>query len=49
MYLENSISREKRREGMNPLEIFHTSLRSTYPQKMEPKGFGHLGNLPRQR
>ena len=28
--------------GTNPLEAFHTSFRSTYRQKMEPKGFDHL-------
>jgi hypothetical protein len=36
------ITRERRNEGMNPLEIFHTSLGSTYRQKMGPKGLKHL-------
>ncbi len=48
MHLENSISRKQRREGINPLEVFHTSLRSTYRQKMGPKGPKHLGKFPRK-
>jgi hypothetical protein len=42
------ITRERRNEGMNPLEVFHTSLRSTYRQKMGPKGLKHLNMFPRK-
>ncbi len=43
------ITREIRREGMNPFQVFHTSLRSTYGRKMEPIRLGHLGMFPRKR
>ena len=33
---------------MNPLEVNHTSVRSTYRQKMGPKGFKHLRNFSRE-
>jgi hypothetical protein len=42
------ITRERRNEGMNPLEVFHTSLRSTHHQNMGPKGLKHLNMFPRQ-
>jgi hypothetical protein len=48
VYLANAISREQRREGTNPLGVFHTSLRSIYRQKMGRKGLKHLGMFPRQ-
>ena len=41
------ITREIRREGMSPLQVFHTSLRSTCGRKMEPKRLEHLGMFPR--
>jgi hypothetical protein len=46
-FLKNSISWEQRDEGTNPLQVFHTSLRSTYGQKMGPKQLEHLGMFPR--
>jgi hypothetical protein len=42
------ITREQRREGMNPFQIFHISLRSTYDRKMGPKRLEHLGMFPRK-
>jgi hypothetical protein len=41
------ITRERRNEGMHPLEVFHTSLRSTYHEKMGPKRLKHLNMFPR--
>ena len=43
------ITREQRREGMNPLQVFHTSLGSTYRQKMGPRRLEHLNMFPRKR
>jgi hypothetical protein len=48
VHVENSISRKQRREGINPLEVFHTSLGSTYRQKMGRKGLENLGKVPRE-
>ena len=45
---EMPITLDRRREGINPLEVFHISLRSTNRQEMGPKGRKHLGNLPRE-
>jgi hypothetical protein len=47
-FLKNSISREQRDEGTNPLQVFHTSWRSTYGQKMGPKQLEHFGMFPRK-
>jgi hypothetical protein len=42
------ITREERPKGMNPFQVFHTSSRSTYDQKMESKWLEHLGTFPRK-
>jgi hypothetical protein len=42
------ITLDRRSMGTNPLEVFHTSLRSTYQKKMGPKGLNHLGRFPRK-
>ena len=38
----------RRPMGTNPLEVFRTSLRSIYRQKMGPKGVNHLERFPRK-
>jgi hypothetical protein len=47
-YLENSIPWEEIPEGSNSFQLFHTSSRSTYGQKMDSKLLEHLGRFPRQ-
>jgi hypothetical protein len=47
--IKKSISQKQRREGMNPFQLFHTSLRSTYVQNMESKWLEHLGTFPRKQ
>ena len=43
-----AITQARRHKGTYPFEVCHTSSRSTYRQKMGPKGLKHLGNLPRK-
>ena len=38
---------DRRPKGTNPLEVFHTSLRSIHRQEMGSKGLKHLGMFPR--
>ena len=40
--------RKKAARAQIPFEVFHTSLRSTYGQKMDSKLFNHLGRFPRE-
>jgi len=42
------ITREQRREGTNPFQVFHTSSRSTYRQKIESKRVEHFNMFPRK-
>jgi uncharacterized cysteine cluster protein YcgN (CxxCxxCC family) len=43
-----AITLQKRREGTYPLEVFQTSSKSTYRQKMESKQLKHLNMFPRK-
>ncbi len=45
---EMIITGEIRREGMNPFQVFHISLRSTCGRNMEAKRLEHLGMFPRK-
>ncbi len=42
------ITQEQRREGTNPFQVFHTSSRSTYSQKMKSKQLNHPNMFPRK-
>jgi hypothetical protein len=42
------ITLDRRPKGTYPFEVFHTSSRSIYRQKLGPKGFNRLGRFPRE-
>ncbi len=48
-FSEAMITREQRSRRINPFQLFHTSLRSTYDQKMVSKRLEYMARFLRQK